>query len=1102
MPSISEQIPDISGIINLATTESGKLTGIVNSLSDFPFNDIQGMAGNLVSVALPDIAPVLDKLPMNMDELISKIKSGPTALLGELGGALDGIKDLFGEQFLGILSPVLEKLESLKGLAALETFIKEPIEKFKPVLEQLTDFDALGSGEPKKLFDKLAGLMETFPSLEEIPFFGNLKKILDTLKSWKDFSPGRLGSWVSEIMAGLYEGLNTLNSSLQEEVSRIGTASAIEVPAEVGAGLQQVRALLNDLQGMDFSQSGTLETAAATATELKTALDNYVSQLTSAINQVSAVMQTFNPDVLLDKLYALYFALQEMDGSAVKENPVERFLESIGRGIRQFDDEKLMNPVRETLDYLTGFFDNLDLKRVREPIRQVAEKITSAANELENIQTRVVMNIKALFDEARQVIDSIDTEALAQAFQGFLEKFGQQLQPVRDALDALKNAINNIIGTLAQSLDGLDLDGLLGELEKALNQVRDLLKNPAVTSVLNGIKGNIESMMGQLQSITFDPIIDQVIEEVDGMRRDLAGIDVSSLNQILRMALKAALEVVKAINFKEEIIDPLTGEFKEIVDVPQGLLEEAAASFGQLLTRVETFKPSALIGDVLEEPIETMKAGMAAIKPGKALQPLLEKYNAFLDSLGEFAPSRLLEPLDSFRQELVSLIQSSASLDILAPLEKVLDELHKLLDSIDLDALLEGLQDYIGKVTSLVGEFPLGKVFSQIDKIEFKISEQLTNLDPDAVANSIFSVINPILAVFDQVDIAPISLQAAKLTGLLEQVRVTQIKESLDTGFGGIEASLEQLDVISVVTTLSASWRSVRDALAAVTPDPGDQVHYDNLTALVGNANPATALTPVTASLTGVSGDLVSLREQSGKAMETLAVSFDQTVANIREMFPEPLTTDFLKNTIREAISEAFLEPVKKLLRIIKDRTAGLVDVLRKLEEGFEKFKKALGLILNPLSLLEPIKTALDDFKKTLKAFNLSFLKEEIRASAAVVAGKLDAFDLTALVEPLDVIFEGFIEQLRTLFSTDIIASLDSIYDEKIGGVVEKLEPEVLLAPLDLLFKDVLAALEPFSVEVLLKPVREKMEALSEELVSGLQRTGQAFGLMLNAIPV
>jgi hypothetical protein len=1102
MPSLLEQIPDITGITDLAAGESGKLSTITQSLSNFPFDDIQSLVGDIGGVSLPDIVPLLDQFPTNLGELTSRIVSDPSSLLGGLGSALGDIQNMFGDQFLGQITPILEQLGPLKNLTAMETLFTQPIAQFSPIFEQLTDFDAFRSQDPMQLLNTLSGTLDAFPSLSELPYVGDLKTLLNTLTTWGDFTPERLGSFVGDALGRLHSDFGALSEGVQAELNRLQSAATVPSMEAIGAELQQIQAQLTTLQGVDFSQADQLAAATAAAEQLQAALNNYASLLTGAIDQVANSLQAFNPGTLLDKLYDLYFALQEAVGLGKTENPVEMLLNSVGQMIEQIDDEDILTPIRETLNHVTGFLDQINLDQLQEPILQAAEQITQAADELERLQTEVVLTIKGLFDEVRGAIDAIDTEAIKQAFQDLLQTFDQQLGPLREALNTLAGSVGSLIETLGQSLDGVDLDALLYDLQEALGQVQSLLQDPEVTSALDTITSNLEEMTAELEAISFAPVFDEVLAQIADMRQDLSEIDVSSLNQMLRTALKAALEGVKAVDFQGDITDPLIEEFNVVAEVPQQLLEEVTSSFNVLLARIEALKPSLLIGGVLEEPIEALKAGMASIKPSQALAPIQEQYDAFLVTLEDLAPSQLLAPLDEFRQELVSVIESVSSLDILAPLEALLDQFRELINSIDLDAWMAELQEYTSKASSLFGDFPLTGVLSNIANAEIKLAELVTGLDPDAIANSLLGVINPVLDLFDQVDLGPIVTAAANLTNQLDQMQVSQFSQTLDSGFTALGSALDQLNVTDTVTSLSANWRAVRDALAAVTPPPELQAQYAALSALIEATNPATILTPVATSVTDVRTGLDALQEETTGAVQSLTEPFDQAVSDLREMFPQQISATFLKDTIRQAISDAFLEPLKKLIRTVKDKTQVLTELLQSVESGIEKLRNVVKVILNPLSMLEPITTAVDNLKQKLLAFNFSFLQEEIQASVQAVADKINELDLTELLAPLDAIFQSFIDDLRSLFSEELVAGLDQLYDEKIGSVVQGFELEDLLAPVDGVYQGVLVALEPLSVEVLLKPLQDKMDALSGELTSGFQRTGQAFEQMLSAIPV
>ena len=243
------------------------------------------------------------------------------------------------------------------------------------------------------------------------------------------------------------------------------------------------------------------------------------------------------------------------------------------------------------------------------------------------------MAVKDVFDEIRGVIEGIDLQAIQDAFQGVLTTFTSQLEPLTNALTTLRGTVETLIVNLGTSLGEIDLPALIGQLTTALTDVLGLLQSQGVADALGAIQQNLDTMATQLQEIGFAPVIDEVLAQIDEMRQRLSEIDVSSLNDILRMALAAALEVVQALDFQGEVVDPLIAQFDGIAEVPKQLLADAVSSFNVLETRIQTLQPTGLIADALAEPLQVMEDGLASIRPSQALLPVQEQFDAFCPHL-------------------------------------------------------------------------------------------------------------------------------------------------------------------------------------------------------------------------------------------------------------------------------------------------------------------------------------------------------------------------------------------------------------------------------------------------------------------------------------
>ena len=245
-----------------------------------------------------------------------------------------------------------------------------------------------------------------------------------------------------------------------------------------------------------------------------------------------------------------------------------------------------------------------------------------------------------------------------------------------------------------------------------------------------------------------------------------------------------------------------------------------------------------------------------------------------------------------------------------------------------------------------------------------------------------------------------------------------------------------------------------------------------------------------------------SLVDSTGTQLNRLLDDFNQQLIIYKSLLPVDMTVEYLKSTIKEAVREAAVVPIIDFYKAFTARESEFTEILTPLVEILQKFQKAIKYILDPLSILEPITQAINRVKEKLLGFDLTFLKDEIGSSVQAVKDKINELDISVITAPLDTIFNNLKTEISGIISTEMINAIDAIYTEKIAGHITNLNLPDLLEPLDLFFEDLLTALKPFSMEELLKPVKDVIDKLEKELNAGLQKTGQAFNNMVKSIPV
>jgi hypothetical protein len=128
-------------------------------------------------------------------------------------------------------------------------------------------------------------------------------------------------------------------------------------------------------------------------------------------------------------------------------------------------------------------------------------------------------------------------------------------------------------------------------------------------------------------------------------------------------------------------------------------------------------------------------------------------------------------------------------------------------------------------------------------------------------------------------------------------------------------------------------------------------------------------------------------------------------------------------------------------------------------------------------------------------------LTDAIEGVFSEVEAVIQQFNPAPIVKAVDDAYQRILGMLEKLNPADFIKEIDQLYADDIVGVVQAISPEqLLLPPLTELFARINGLLVALDIEVLFKPILDKLRALDQELGDGLHRTEGAYQAMLAAL--
>src|SRR5262249_32176154 len=293
---------------------------------------------------------------------------------------------------------------------------------------------------------------------------------------------------------------------------------------------------------------------------------------------------------------------------------------------------QLQQAVTDLINRVKAFFDGLVQK-----YRDLASNIGTFHSD-GSFTFKFENDITEVFNAARLAIAGDPQNPSATSLAGTLKTFQQSidgfatqlnnlLQPVGQAVNNVVTPAVNAINSFTTFLQGLNLPGLLDQLSKKLREIVD-----------------------SLGPIKFDVVVDPVVGELKVNTEKLHGIDTSKINDMLREALRLALQAIVSVNFTAAISGPLKQQFADIKKHSvQDLIQPIQHAYEQALSQLDRLKPDNLL-QALYAAFDTLNSKLSSLNVATLLQPLDDLHHRFLElPLAQLKPSVLLKPAaDSF----------------------------------------------------------------------------------------------------------------------------------------------------------------------------------------------------------------------------------------------------------------------------------------------------------------------------------------------------------------------------------------------------------------------------------------------------------------------
>lgn len=789
---------------------------------------------------------------------------------------------------------------------------------------------------------------------------------------------------------------------------------------------------------------------------------------------------------------------------------------------------------------LHDLFTNSALGQVRRSLRDFLEQIRHA---IEAIPTEEIQRtIESLLGRVKQEIDRLGLDALGESIEHAfrdLETF------INEHIDhALKDQVRAAVQSLLDNLKGLPIQTLTSSVVTAVEQVESLLNE--LEAALQGGLDQLSEVAAQLEELSFRPVSEAVIGEINELKTRLRAINPNALSDVEKLALKAALAVLQAIDLENFIAEQVKRGFHAAKDEVEKVLDELAAILNMLRERLEAFQPRQLVA-ALTGLLDEAKKAVDGLNARSLLQPIYREVDGFAGRLRAISPGALLDPLQQPYQTVLAAVNQLNPDQLIAPLNALYAQINSLIDHVDVTPLFDDLdrrrKDLFNSArTALMAALdglslpePLAGFFNELRPVLeamtdaiFQDSEgELKHLSLDLSQRFHISTL-----------FAPLDRAFGELLGMIASIPEQELMSAMESLRTGIGLGINTLNPRSIIEMLRAGQRQLADlsprlmfALPAALPSvrvafqerieaaPAGQqgsavqtlARFDAVIELTSPVGPRSLLSPLIVAHDRLEA---ALRHQIN-ALDPSAA--EAAYGRLRETLDQ-LLPDFLRSATPLTYTEVLagfesLRPSRKAQPLERafDRFLQQIQPMQEaLEPAINNFFKQIHEtvdLLNPLALKDAVADIYTAIREKVRVLDPARLAATLHTTIydPLLAG-LHAIDPAALKARLDQVFQSALRAITNNIKAildDIAGALDAelqILRQEVKRIVDEVKAAIDRAAE--IFEGLVERVENLVFVEILERLRRVIASLGVSFDRELDRVKSAFDEMLAAIPL
>jgi len=819
--------------------------------------------------------------------------------------------------------------------------------------------------------------------------------------------------------------LDTLATTLSQKLNNV-----LQTPLQDITAIETQLAPLTDDQWLTHYKSALTaitsipDSATLTAADLTVLNDEIIAQIQTQVDTFKqpaeaaiTKLDTFNGNLvtlsqnLTDSLTAVLDQLDPQNlGSSLPVPNLDL------TKLKQFNLSGITDKIEaaaQAVDKLVG--QNLD--RVTDTLDTLVSSIVSGISTAKQALVQVSAIISDLLAQLKSFIAQANLPGLVDQAKEAFQTLAGSLNPVLNQVNQIITQVYDFIKGIVQKIDQLDLRPIIQTLHDILFQITAFLDRPQVRDALNTAKQGIDEVIKQLDGVTLKPVFDQVVTEADSVKSKLAAVDVSQLNQMLRTALKTALDPLREAIDPAQVTAAVKTEYDQIVkqELIAKVIDPIKAEFDKVNQIIDQFEPGTLVSGWLTPPFETVLAELKKlIAPEQILAKLdglTQFYQSLLDNLDKNVnPAQLLAPLVGYYDQMMGFVNQLSPETLINPLNDLLQIAQTQLNGLGIETIIEQINQPVNEIVQFATNFRLE------NQPFWQPIQGILDIKLDDLLNGFVQQLRGTVNQLNSSAIEPLLRTIRSSVGTIKtQIQNPELLTRVQTLLTQTKATIKKY--LTEMTALAEQWQAANTHLNQLSPSHKLTADYNTLKQRLQSLNPISILAAPTNVIKQIETTLDTISQTLNQTWQQLIQRLKQDGKYIETLLSD--REDALKGYLNQVIDSFVNGSVKEILPLLSAPIAGLKRAI----STVSGLQKHLDVLPNIPETMERIGNTIIDAKNAIASFNFNFLTDELQGLMDTVIQPLKALNPQTFLDELSTLYQGVLKTLRNLNPVDIIAS-------------------------------------------------------------------------------